>query len=245
MEGARRWLTDAPAYPAGEADRREIDLLGLRLPLRAAVAIAVVTIVLLADYSRTFLPADLAAMGRAPSALRIVAIERAVLFGLLPLAVVLFAFRDRPSRYGIALGDARTGLTLMFLGCALMTPIVLWFATLPDVRAYYAPSTEPLPGLVLTNTLDLAASEFLFRGFLTFTLLRALGPVGVLVATMPFVYAHLGKPELELFSTLAGGLVYGWLAWRTRSILWGTIGHVYILSLVISVAGAAGATTPP
>ena len=213
--------------------------------MRATVAIAVVTIVLLADYSRTFLPDDLIALGRAPLVLRIVAIERAVLFGLLPLAVVIFAFRDRPSRYGIALGEARAGGTLMLLGCAVMTPIVLWFATLPDVRAYYAPSAEPLPGLVLTNTLDLAASEFLFRGFLTFTLLRALGPVGVLVATMPFVYAHLGKPELELFSTLAGGLVYGWLAWRTRSILWGTIGHVYILSLVMSAAGAAGAPTPP
>ena len=68
-----------------------------------------------------------------------------------------------------------------------------------------------------------------------------IGPVGVLVATMPFIFVHLGKPELELFSTLAGGPIYGWLAWRTRSILWGTIGHVYILSLV-TVAAAAGAT---
>jgi membrane protease YdiL (CAAX protease family) len=61
---------------------------------------------------------------------------------------------------------------------------------------------------------------------------------------MPFVYAHLGKPELELYSTLAGGLVYGWLAWRTRSILWGTIGHIYIVTLVIIAAGAAAASTP-
>lgn len=67
-----------------------------------------------------------------------------------------------------------------------------------------------------------------------------MGLIGVLVATMPFVFVHLGKPELELFSTLAGGLVYGWLAWRTRSILWGTIGHVSILSL--AVAAAAGIT---
>jgi membrane protease YdiL (CAAX protease family) len=96
----------------------------------------------------------------------------------------------------------------------------------------------------LTNVLDLSAGEFLFRGFLTFTLLRAIGPAGVLVATMPFVYVHLGKPELELYSTLAGGLIYGWLAWRTRSILWGTIGHVYILSLVIVAAGSAAAATP-
>lgn len=233
-------MTDIPAYPATEPDRREVDALGLRLPWRATVAIAVVTAVVLLDFSRTLFPADLAALGRSPAGMRVTAIERAVLFGLVPLAVVVLAFRDRPSRYGVTIGDWRAGISLMLIGCALMTPVVLWFATLPDVRAYYAPSAEPLPGLLLTNTLDLAAGEFLFRGFLTFALLRAIGPFGVLVATMPFVYAHLGKPELELYSTLAGGLVYGWLAWRTRSIVWGTIGHIYILSLVTVAAGGAG-----
>jgi len=239
-----RWLSDAPAYPATAADRRAIDVLGLRLPWRATVAITVVTLVLLVDFSRTLLPDTVDNLGRSPLGMRFVAIERSLLFGLLPLAVVVIAFRDRPSRYGITIGDWRTGVALMLVGCAVMTPLVLWFATLPDVVAYYAPSAEPLPGLLLTNGLDLAAGEFLFRGFLTFTLLRAIGPVGVLVATMPFVYVHLGKPELELYSTLAGGLIYGWLAWRTRSILWGTIGHVYILSLVVVAAAAAAPATP-
>ncbi len=209
------------------------------------MAIVVVTLVVLLDHSRTLLPSELAELGRSPLALRITAIERVVLFLLVPLAVIVTVFRDRPSRYGIAVGDWRAGLALVAIGCSLMTPIVLWFAALPDGAAYYAPSAEPLPGLLLTNALDLSASEFLFRGFLTFTLVRAIGPLGVLVATMPFVYAHIGKPELELFSTLAGGLAYGWLAWRTRSILWGTIGHVYILSLVIAAAGAAAAAIPP
>ena len=231
-----RWLTAAPSYPATDDDRREIDLLGLRLPWRATVAIMVATLVVLLDHSRTLLPSELVELGRSPVALRITAIERVILFLLVPLAVVVFVFRDRPSRYGIAVGDWRAGFILVVIGCAVMTPIVLWFAAHPDGAAYYAPSAEPLPGLLLTNVLDLSASEFLFRGFLTFTLVRAIGPLGVLVATMPFVYAHIGKPELELFSTLAGGLVYGWLAWRTRSILWGTIGHVYVLSLVVSAA---------
>ena len=74
-----------------------------------------------------------------------------------------------------------------------------------------------------------------------FTLVRAIGPFGLLVAAMPFVFGHLGKPELELFSTLGGGLIYGWLAWRTGSIVWGSIGHVYILTLVTVSAGAAAA----
>lgn len=202
----------------------------------------VVTMVVVLDYTRTLLPDEIDALGRSALGLRITAIERAVLFGLVPLAIIAVAYRDRPSRYGLALGDWRAGVPLVLVGCAVMTPIVLWFATLPDVRAYYAPGADALPGIVLTNVIDLTATEFVFRGFLTFTLLRAIGPVGVLVATTPFIYAHLGKPELELYSTLAGGLVYGWLAWRTRSILWGTIGHVYILSLVMVAAAAVGST---
>jgi membrane protease YdiL (CAAX protease family) len=53
---------------------------------------------------------------------------------------------------------------------------------------------------------------------------------------MPFVFAHLGKPEIELFSTLFGGLVYAWVDWRTRSIVWSTIAHVYIVTLLVLLA---------
>ena len=117
-----------------------------------------------------------------------------------------------------------------------MTPIVLWFATTPDARAFYGPAGAAPGRVLLTNALDLTATEFALRGFLMLTLVRSIGPFGVLVATMPFVFSHLGKPELELFSTLGGGLVYGWLAWRTRSIVWGSIGHTYILTLLTLAA---------
>lgn len=232
------WLTAGPLYPATDADRRTIDIVGLLLPIRASVVIAVVTFVILLDYSRTFLPDDIAALGREPEATWVLALERAVLFGLVPLLVVIVGFRDRPARYGLTPGDWRAGLALVTAGSAVMTPIMLWAATLPEVRAYYAPSAASLSVLLATNALDLTAAEFLFRGFLMLTLIRVMGPLGVLVATMPFVYSHLGKPELELFSTLGGGLIYGWLAWRTGSIVWGAVGHVYILTLVTMAAGS-------
>ena len=238
---ARGWiaLTTGPDYPATEADRRVVSVAGLGLPVRATIAIAVVVFVILFDYSRSFMPEAITAMGRSPDAMRATAWGRVVLFGLVPLAVVVLGFRDRPGRYGLTLGDWRWGAALMLAGCVVMTPVVLAVATLPDVQAYYAPSAGPVVQVALTNLLDLTASEFLFRGFLMLTLVRLIGPLGVLVATMPFVFAHLGKPELELFSTLGGGLIYGWLAWRTRSIVWGSIGHTYILTLVTIAAAAA------
>lgn len=232
-----RTLFRGPSYPPAPADERTIDLAGLRLPLRATIAVTVMVFVVIFDFNRTFIPEELIAYDRNPGMQRLQAIDRAVLYGVVPLLVIRFLFRDRPSAYGLRLGDWRTGATLAIAGCAVMTPVVLWFAGLPDARAYYAPSFSTISDVALTNTLDLVAAEFLFRGFLMFALVRAIGPMGVLVATLPFVFSHLTKPELELFSTLFGGMIYGWLAWRTGSIVWGAAAHIYILTLLIVVAG--------
>ena len=232
-------LFTGPDYPPSPADERVFNLAGLRLPVRASVAITVMVFVVIFDFSRTFIPDELIAYDRNPVMQRLQSIDRFVLFGLVPLVGVVFGFRDRLANYGLRLGEWRLGLGLTIAGCAVMTPIVLWFAAQPDARSYYAPSWSTLPDVLVTNTLDLAAAEFLFRGFLMFTLVRAIGPIGVLVATLPFVFVHLTKPELELMSTLFGGMIYGWVAWRTGSVLWGALAHVYILTLVMAAAAAA------
>jgi membrane protease YdiL (CAAX protease family) len=232
-------FTAGPPYAPEPADLRTFNLLGLELPRRATAVITVMVFAVILDFSRTFIPDNLIASDRNPAMQRLQAIDRAVLFGLVPLLVVVFGFRDRVARYGLRLGDWRWGLVLMLAGCAVMTPIVLWFAGLPDARAFYAVSWSNAADVLVTNALDLTAAEFLFRGFLMFALVRAIGPIGVLVATLPFVFSHLTKPELELFSTLAGGMAYGWLAWRTGSIVWGAIAHTYILTLAMAAAAAA------
>jgi membrane protease YdiL (CAAX protease family) len=233
-----RTLTAGPSYPPNAADLRTIDLVGLRMPRRATIAIAVTIFVVIFDFSRTFIPDALIQYDHNPGMQRLQAFDRFALFLVVPLLVVLLGFRERPSRYGLRLGDWRVGLPLAVLGCAVMTPVALWFGTQPDAQAYYANSWSSLPDVLATNALDLFSAEFLFRGFLMLVLVRAIGPIGVLVATLPFVFSHLTKPELELISTLIGGLVYGWLAWRTSSIVWGALAHTYILTLL--TAAAAG-----
>jgi membrane protease YdiL (CAAX protease family) len=239
----RAWstLVTRPLDVVTPADLRTIDLVGLRLPARASLAVAATTLLLLIDFSRVLLPPDVLAAGRTPPGLLGIALERILLFLVVPLLIVVVGFRDDPRRYGLTLGDAPIGAVLAVAGAAAMTPLVLWSATLPDVREYYAVSAAPAVEVVAINTVDLVAAEFLYRGFLMFTLVRAIGPIGVVIAVMPFAFSHLGKPVLELLSTLIGGLAYGWLSWRTRSIVWGSIAHVYILSLV-TLAAAAGAT---
>jgi membrane protease YdiL (CAAX protease family) len=234
-----RTLTAGPTYPPNAADLATIDLAGLRMPRRATIAIAVTIFVVIFDFSRTFIPDALIQYDHNPGMQRLQAFDRFALFLVVPLVVVLLGFRERPSRYGLRLGEWRVGLPLALLGCAVMTPVALWFGSLPDTQAYYANSWSSLPDVLATNALDLFSAEFLFRGFLMLVLVRAIGPIGVLLATLPFVFSHLTKPELELISTLIGGLLYGWLAWRTRSIVWGALAHTYILTLL--TAAAAGA----
>jgi membrane protease YdiL (CAAX protease family) len=241
---ARRWwaaFSAGPVYPPSEADRRTVRIVGVELPTRATTALFLAVFLVLFDYQQTFIPAEIRALGLVPEAIRFQAYERLVLFGVIPLLVVLVAFRDIPGRYGLRLGDWRWGLPLAILGCTLMTPVVIGLVADPTFAAYYAPFETPIPDLLLTNLIDLAPSEFLVRGFLMFTLFRAIGPVGMVVAQMPFVFAHIGKPELELFSTMFGGLAYAWLDWRTGSIVWSVVVHVFILSLAIVLSAAAAA----
>ena len=232
-------FTAGPEYPPSDADRRTVRVLGLDLPLRASTAIVVMTLVVLFDFSRTFIPAEIQALGRAAEAIRYQALERVVLFGLVPGLVVLVAFRDRLANYGLGIGDWRWGLGLAIAGGALMTPIVLAVGSNAQFSTYYGVSAAPVGDLLVTHLLDLVPSEFVIRGFLMFTLIRAIGPLGVVIAQLPFVFVHLGKPEIELFSTLLGGMVFGWLNWRTGSIWWSALAHVYILTLIVAVAGAA------
>ena len=185
--------------------------------VRASVAVAVVTFALLLDYSGTFHPEGLLAVGRTPDATFAIALERVVLFGLIRWASSSSASAtDRhatASRSGTGAGapadGARGGRD------DPGHPVV---RDQPDVRAFYAPSDAPLGRLLLTNGLDLLAAEFAFRGFLMMTLVRVIGPFGVLVATMPFVFGHLGKPELELSRrSVAGSSTAGSRGGRGRS----------------------------
>ena len=98
IAGAWAGFRSRPLYPASAADRRSIELAGLDLPVRATIAAALVTLAVLFDYSRTFVPDAVIALGRSPDGMLATAIERVVLFGLIPLTVVVFGFRDRPSR---------------------------------------------------------------------------------------------------------------------------------------------------
>ena len=208
-----------------EAPRRsEVNLLGLRLPWRETTVILVTTFALLLDYYHDFaLPSDpLLSQG----------IDRPILFLVVPV-ITLLLLGERPADYGLRLGNWRLGLGLALGAAVVLTPIILWLASHPSFQAYYTNPGYDLQTLQLTFGADVGASEFLFRGFLMWTLIRLAGPSAVVLATIPFVFTHITKPELETLTTFFGRIAFGWLSWRTRSVLYGALIHIYIIDLLL------------
>jgi membrane protease YdiL (CAAX protease family) len=226
-----------PGYPPDEKDLSEFRLVGVELPVRATVAVLAATALLVVDHLDWLLQAGTGAgLG---DGLRAVSVERFVLFLVVPAGIVLLGFRDGLGRYGLRPGDWRWGLGLLLLGVAVMTPIILALSGVPAFRSFYGSAPRPVSVVFADGLVELIPAEFLLRGFLMFTLWRRIGALAIVVVQVPFVLTHFGKPDIELWSTFIGGTVFAWLDWRTGSILWSALGHVYVLTLMLLAVGGA------
>lgn len=166
------------------------------------------------------------------------AYDRLILYFILPLLIILFLFRESPATYGFRLGQWRTGLKWTAIGCAVMM-LVLWIvARTPGMQAFYeerAPSG--VTHLIYLTGVDLFGWEFLWRGVLLFAFARAFGPgPAIWLQAVPFAFMHLGKPEVETFSTIFGGAAFGYVAWQSQSFLYPFLIHWFIASFTMLVA---------
>jgi membrane protease YdiL (CAAX protease family) len=228
---------DGPGYPPDTDDLGDVRLVGLTLPFRASIAVFASTALILVDQLGLLLaPTTSAELG---PGLRAVSVERFILFLVAPVLIVVFGFRDDVRRYGLRLGDWRWGAGLLAVGLVVMTPIILALSGLEAFRGFYGGAPRPLANALANNLVELIPAEFVLRGFLMFALWRRIGPLALIVVQVPFVLTHVGKPEIELWSTFVGGAVFAWLDWRTGSILWSALGHVYVLTLMVVAVGGA------
>jgi membrane protease YdiL (CAAX protease family) len=157
-----------------------------------------------------------------------------VLLGLIPYAIVRWGFREKVRDYGLQIGDWKLGLRLTALAfppiCILLLFPAVWN---PEIRHFY-PMAADLVGsasgfaiLQIPRTLLFyAAWEFFFRGFLLFGLRPIVGDwLAICIQVVPSTLWHIGLPSGELFAAIAGGILFGIMAIRTRSILWPMLLH--------------------
>lgn len=166
------------------------------------------------------------------------AIDRVALYLLIPLGVILLAFRKSPRAYGFQWGDWRAGLALTAIVIGIAIPI-LWFVARSDPAMvdYYA--GEWGGAAPLLTFLDLIGWEFFFRGFLLFGYARVFGSHALWLHAVPFALAHLSKPAVETYSTIFGGFLFGLVAWRTKSFVYPFLIHWFISTFTIFAAASA------
>ncbi len=165
------------------------------------------------------------------------AYQFSVAFALLVL-IPAAALRRPLGGLGFCVGDWRFGLKALAIAIPLLAPLLYLGAQDPAVRAEYplakfAP-TAPISFLAweLTYLVYYISYESFFRGFLPFGLKERLGPsVAVAMQTLASTLFHIGKPAAETLAAIPAGILFGILAFRTRSIFYGLVLHWYVGAL--------------
>jgi membrane protease YdiL (CAAX protease family) len=164
-----------------------------------------------------------------------------VLFGLLSLVLIRFVLRERLVAYGLALGDWRFGLRALLVLSPIMVALAALAARNPEFLAQYPlwrGACASSPAFLLHAAAYLAyyiGFETLFRGFIQFGLRDELGDWNaILVQTALSTAMHLGKPTGEVYGAVVGGIVFGALVFRNRSILAVTALH-WILGIALDL----------
>ena len=159
-----------------------------------------------------------------------------LLMFLVPLLWARFGAGLRPADLGLQLGDWRLGLKLVLIGVLVLAGPLYLNGGQADFQAEYplAKVAGRTVGLFLLWELCYLVYyiswEFFFRGFWQLGLSRgALGVAGALaLQTAVSTIMHIGKPPGETFSAIVGGVAFGLIALRTRSILYVLLLHWYL-----------------
>ncbi len=164
-----------------------------------------------------------------------------VLFGLVPIFIIRFFFHESLADYGIQLGDWRFGAKAIFVLGVVFAVSAFPSSRMPAFLEEYpvfrgaGVSGQTFLMHALSYALFYIGWEIYFRGFMQFGLRKSLGDWNaILVQVLASCLVHIGKPAEETFSSILGGLVWGILAFRTRSLLYGIVTH-WILGVSLDI----------
>ncbi len=94
---------------------------------------------------------------------------------------------------------------------------------------YYVKSNGEIVFYELAFLLFMFSWEFLFRGFLIPVLREKTGLfLAIAISTIIFSLAHYGKPEMEIYSSIFGGILLGYLTVYFKSVYPAVLSHFFL-----------------
>jgi len=152
-------------------------------------------------------------------------VPQLLFFLILPIIILLLLGEDT-KKYGFHPGDWKAGMLWTAVSLAVMSPFLYWVSTMPSfVKFYRAANQGSIWWIALQYGLYLLSWEFLFRGYLYFSLEERMGTLAIWIQSVPFAIAHLGKPPIEALTCYFGGLFLGYISMKTRSFLYAFLIH--------------------
>lgn len=151
-----------------------------------------------------------------------------------PLVVIVWLLRKRPSDFGFRFRGIRTHLPIYGVMYIIMLPILVWVSGFDSFLSYYPFYSRAAEGgaafwlYELGYGLQFVGVEAFFRGFMTFGLLPRFGVLSVVVMTVPYTMIHFSKPMPEAVAAIVAGLVLGLLAVKTKSFVPGILLHISV-----------------
>jgi len=153
----------------------------------------------------------------------------------IPALLVKAGFKKSLREFGLQHGDAREGLRLTAVALPVLLAAVYLGSADPAVQAEYPQAKSTMghlaPFLIVEGfyLIYYLGWEFFFRGFMLFGLEQHYGALtAILIQTIPSAIVHIGKPFPEAFAAIFAGLIFGYVAVRSRSVFYPLLLHAAV-----------------
>jgi len=154
---------------------------------------------------------------------------------IMSIIIIKFVLKDSLKDYGLQIGELKSGLIFSFVFLIVMITLIWFISATPSFSEKYPhllstrSSWEEFLVYELGMMIYMIGWEFIWRGYMLFGLKERFGYYSVLIQMIPFVILHNGKPVVETFGAIAGGIALGILALRTNSIFYCVITHTGVM----------------
>ena len=161
------------------------------------------------------------------------AASRGVGYGLIPLGALLLQ-RQKLADYGLSVRSFIRHAWIYGALYVAVLPFVIgasFTSAFQNTYPFYKGAARSWPDFFAWEALyafQFLVLEFFFRGFLLFSLRRAMGAYAIFVMIVPYCMVHYHKPIGEVLGAILAGIVLGTLALRTRSIWYGVAIHISV-----------------
>jgi len=161
-------------------------------------------------------------------------VDVVIFYLIIPFAIAQYIIGKQPISVGFTWGRWKIGLFFSIIGSIITILIVYFFSRFSrSVYDYYS-NTNLSIVLIIETIVYMFCWEFFLRGFLLFGLFEDFGFIKAnLVQTLIFFITHWGKPNIEFYSTLLTGFIFGYIALKSRSFWPIIVIHIVIYISIV------------